>query len=313
MPNPTLQRLLKKIGNPDLLSALGKLPMSDLNSLLMEVFRIKVTRQEASDLMQSYKTNRFVTPSSLDVIPFLREELQLLKEAEQNGFQAIELSPLAPMGSCSSIACVNQNKIISAIRGTEVVADATNVLALRAALLRIQSGFDEKMIHSCSVHRHVRAQAISGKGFTPHFKIFCALSAGKDTGNFEFEKEVVVRHLLMYRRYLCALLKPSDVKFVFKTLLEDGKENKMAAAVTEILSARMEGTQLSFLEVPRKEHRYYHGLRFSINVIFNEKEYNIADGGFVDWAEKLTGNKKERLFTSGLGTELLFKLLQDKI
>ncbi len=35
----------------------------------------------------------------------------------------------------------------------------------------------------------------------------------------------------------------------------------------------------------------------------------MGDGGFVDWGAKLTSNGKERMFTSGIGVELLIKLL----
>ncbi|HMI65132.1 MAG TPA: hypothetical protein VK517_03810, partial [Cyclobacteriaceae bacterium] len=71
------------------------------------------------------------------------------------------------------IALVDQNKVVSALRGTEVVADATNLLALESSKRRKSSRFDNEAIHLCTLHRHVRAQAIPrGKGFTPHFKVF---------------------------------------------------------------------------------------------------------------------------------------------
>ena len=48
--------------------------------------------------------------------------------------------------------------------------------------------------------------------------------------------------------------------------------------------------------------------RFSLNLVYNDKEYNLGDGGFVDWGQKLTGNYKERMLISGIGIELLLKL-----
>jgi hypothetical protein len=45
-----------------------------------------------------------------------------------------------------------------------------------------------------------------------------------------------------------------------------------------------------------------------LNVDFKGKEFNMGDGGFVDWGAKLTSNHKERMFTSGVGVELLIKL-----
>ena len=40
----------------------------------------------------------------------------------------------------------------------------------------------------------------------------------------------------------------------------------------------------------------------------NDREIEIADGGFVDWTQQLLGNKKERLLISGFGLDLLYKL-----
>src|SRR5436190_18623945 len=125
MPNPTISKIQKKTGKGDLLAVLSGMPVSELNSLLMEVFRLKADQRSAAELVGAYETNRFVTPSTLPPVEFMESELQLLKLAEQRGFTALELSPLAPLGSCAAIAPVNQNKIVSALRGTEVVADAT--------------------------------------------------------------------------------------------------------------------------------------------------------------------------------------------
>jgi hypothetical protein len=36
-------------------------------------------------------------------------------------------------------------------------------------------------------------------------------------------------------------------------------------------------------------------------------EWEIADGGFVDWTQRLLENKKERLLISGFGLEMLVK------
>src|SRR5205809_65518 len=119
MANPTISKIQKKAGNIDLLCALKDLPLSELNSLLMEIFRLKASQRSAADLVGAYETNRFVTPSALSPVEFMESELPLLKLAETLGFKALELSPLAPLRSCSAIAPVNQNKIVSALRGTE--------------------------------------------------------------------------------------------------------------------------------------------------------------------------------------------------
>lgn len=70
-------------------------------------------------------------------------------------------------------------------------------------------------------------------------------------------------------------------------------------------------------EVVEAEHdaqSYYHDLQFKLVVtIPNGLEIEIADGGFTNWMQQLTSNKKERFLISGIGLELLFKLLNGRI
>ncbi len=56
---------------------------------------------------------------------------------------------------------------------------------------------------------------------------------------------------------------------------------------------------------------YYNGPCFKIRAQNNEgKIFPLADGGRVDWATKLTGSKKRRMFSTGIGLELLEKQFQ---
>src|SRR6185503_20740490 len=127
MANPTLDALLKKVSDPELLKKLTEtLSGSELNSLLLEVFRENAKAISPTDLLTHYQQNRFVQPSALDAITFLKAELSILEIWQRAGFVPMELSPLAPLGNCSALALVEQNKVVSALRGTEVVADATN-------------------------------------------------------------------------------------------------------------------------------------------------------------------------------------------
>lgn len=312
MANPAIESLLKKT-DKDLIASLNKLSFSSLNSLLLEVFRQRAASQSVKKIMAAYKENRFVSPSILDPVPMLKIEVQLLELAQQQGFTMIELSPLAPLGSTSSIAFVDQNKIVSSLRGTEVVADATNVLALEAAVKRTEAKFDTSNLHYGASHRHVRAQSFSGEGFTAHFKILCLVSAGRDQGNFSFEKMAVLKHIQLYNNIFVKIFNRPDIKIIIKEIQKRGEENRLAKSVWNELQSHFPKANLTYEEVDEKDHRYYQSLRFSINLDHNGKEFNIGDGGFVDWGMKLTGNKKERMFTSGSGTEFLFKLLNGLI
>jgi hypothetical protein len=54
---------------------------------------------------------------------------------------------------------------------------------------------------------------------------------------------------------------------------------------------------------PRKP-AYYGGPTFGISVAGTE----VVEGGFVDWTQRLLGDRKERLLISGVGTELLARV-----
>lgn len=42
------------------------------------------------------------------------------ENSKQPFYTPVQLSPVAPLGSCSVVATVDQNKVVSAVRGTEV-------------------------------------------------------------------------------------------------------------------------------------------------------------------------------------------------
>jgi len=52
---------------------------------------------------------------------------------------------------------------------------------------------------------------------------------------------------------------------------------------------------------------YYDGFCIKITAENREKRYPLIDGGSSNWMERLLINKKERLFVSGMGTELLMR------
>jgi hypothetical protein len=313
MPNPTLTRLLQKIGNPDLIEELtNQLSLSELNSLLLEIMNRKTTTIFPATLLKQYRQNRFVTPSAVDSLSFSKMETPLLELAQHHHFNTLELSPLAPIGNCSVMGAVNQNKVVSALRGTEVVADATNLLALEAVTRR-KSNMGTEAIALCAVHRHVRAQALPPiKGFSAHFKLFCAVTAGRDTGNLEFEKQSLLAHLRFYQSYFHQLgLTP--IKITLKLFGDSSGELEAADRIAAYVMSQLSDDRVTKVTVPHSEHLYYSRLRFSLNLIHQGNEINLGDGGFVDWGQKLTGNNKEKMFTSGLGIELLIKIMKGTI
>ncbi|HET9824685.1 MAG TPA: hypothetical protein VFP87_05095, partial [Chitinophagaceae bacterium] len=63
MGNNISKLIAEKKGYAILLDQLGKLGGSELNSLLLEVFREKANKLEPTELLKLFENNRFVLPS----------------------------------------------------------------------------------------------------------------------------------------------------------------------------------------------------------------------------------------------------------
>jgi len=116
--NNIANRIAEKIGHPALLNDLAeKLSASELNTLLLELFRTRAKKIAPAELLRQFEKNRFVQPSPVDPIHFLEFEMRCLWLAKSKGFKPTTLSPLAPLGTCSAIAFVDQNNVVTSLRG----------------------------------------------------------------------------------------------------------------------------------------------------------------------------------------------------
>ncbi|MGO4697518.1 hypothetical protein AB4Z50_24850 [Paenibacillus sp. 2TAB26] len=303
-----LERILRKLDQADLINLLvDRISSSDLNSLLLKVFSEKTKTSSPNDLLKRYKNNRFVHPADVDVLLLKRMELDVLDIASKHSFSPIQLSPVAPLGCASVLGTVDQNKAISALRGTEVVSDATNLLALHISnLLKTIDSNDKRdnFIRFCTTHRHVRAQFFGDDpGMLPHFHLFCMVTSGLDEGSYSFEKQSLWEHIKVYQIIFKTLF-GSDIEII---LSERSGYKDSAGLVSRIIK---HGNELS-LNVsvstgePNMENQYYKGLQFTLKTVIGETEYFIGDGGFVDWTQNMLGSRKERLLISAIGLDRL--------
>jgi len=76
------------------------------------------------------------------------------------------------------------------------------------------------------------------------------------------------------------------------------------ARIAGILAAELPEAQLRFNFARLEGLAYYGGLCLRISpVVPDGQRYPIVDGGFTDWTARLLGDRKERLLTSGIGSE----------
>jgi hypothetical protein len=277
------------------------LPASRVWSVLLGVLEARAAGRAASDVCEQWGKDRFVQPCYVDQRSLHEVDGHLLAAAA--GFEAVELSPLAPLAVCSSVALASQNKIVSTARGTEVVSDPTNVLALECAKrLQGNSGLHVRLASS---HRCVRAQAIPKQpGFAAHFRMFCLASAGHERENREFLSGALAEHI---NTHLAALERLARHGY----LTQERQVRLLATEANAQLAQRVATSVNADVHHQVLNHPYYDGIRFMIDVKTGQgSDVPLIDGGAFDWLRKLCSNNKLTFVASGMGSQLIAYLLR---
>jgi hypothetical protein len=200
---------------------------------------------------------------------------------------------------------------LTTIRNTEVCADVTGVLALEAARRRRALHRHEKRpgdaIRLCASHRVLRAQRFDGPATFPHFRILNLCTAGRDRGSYRFETASLAEHIGYYIRLVQASREAgfrTGAMRVSLTAFDETRYDVLRAQVLEPLTADYSETVIAFDRQRTSGRGYYVGAGFQIYVRdLSGVEHFIVDGGFTDWTQQLLSDRKERLLTSGMGSE----------
>jgi len=332
---------------------------SDLQSLLLHAFQARAAKLRESDLVKA-ASRPLLGPSKIDARVLNRFEQVAFAAAV--GFDAIELSPVCPLGLSRVLGEIDQNNVLTTIRNAEVLGDPTPALALECVRRRRdpeQRGAG--VVRLCASQRVIRLQPFDFPGYTPHFRLFALVSAGRDTGSEAFELEQLGEHIRFYLE-LCRGLNKSGFSLesplveiadagVIRGLLEQA--GVAAEDLRAAVRAHKPGESERFLEArgvrlpenvddPASElgldprHRlsrlhaevfgplrasypeaqfrinlarleglgYYRGLCLRISPVAPDgNRYPVIDGGFTDWTARMLQDRKERLLTSGIGSE----------
>jgi len=272
------------------------LPASALWSLLLDVFARRAARRSPAELLRQWERDGFVGPAAVDQRTLTALDGHLLAAAA--GFEAIELSPLAPLAACSAVGPTSQNKIVSALRGTEVVSDPTNVLALECA--RRLRAEPEQTVRLVTCHRCVRAQEVPKQpGFAPHFRIVCLATAGREQPDHALTVDALGEHIATH---LAAFDRLERHGYAFP----DRRVTLLATAARAPLADRI-AAAVGGAPVVRDvlAHAYYDGLRFQISTrTVDGDDVSLVDGGSFDWLGTLTSNRRLVFIASGMGAQL---------
>ena len=286
--------IVDALGDASFEQLAAQLPGSELQSLLLEVMRRRATARTPHDVLAQYRRDRFVRPAQTDQRVAVELDGHLLAAAQ--GFDAIELSPVAPLGTCSTMAPTDQHRVLSALRATEVVSDPTNVLALECAeRLRANA---TTAVHLATCQRVIRAQPFPDKpGYAAHFRIFVLASAGRETKDHAFAVGALVQHITTMQRALDRL---EQHGYQFGARRVDILATPARAALADRVAEQVPSTRKVL------DHAYYSGgVRYMLWVTHTSgEEMPIIDGGIFDWVAKLTTNQRNVYVASGMGAQL---------
>jgi hypothetical protein len=304
-------RVERKLGAPGLADRLAdELSGSELTSLLLAVTRRRSRRATPAGLLAAADRDATVPPSDVDARLLHRVTGAFLAAAE--GFEAVELAPVSPVGLNTALGGIDQNNALATVRGTEVLADPTAAHALVAAQRR-RAGAGQ--VRLCSSERLLRLQPFEGELWRQHFRIGALTSAGAAEPDHGFELRALREHLEVHLRFLAAL-DPDGSRLGRRTVLVAdtdagaGRVERLEQAVLAPLRQAFRDIEAAFTDEREHAMGYYRGLALEIRLAPPGRDaVSIADGGGVDWLARLLANRRERAFTSGIGIETLARLL----
>jgi hypothetical protein len=304
--HPALERVLQRLGHPDVLDHLTALSGSDLTSLLLALMRRRAAAVEPAQVRREYERGRFVAPGQVGFHELRRAE-DLCVDVVKHAFELVVLAPVTPFGAHACLGGISQDRLLSAIRGVEVSGDPTVGLVLQAAARRARAlRHDSRAtepVRLAGIQRVLRAQAFSGRRSSSHFELLGLVSAGRDTGSVEFETSSITEHVSL----LSAVIRGAGASDVVVRLTNfSGRHDQLLAAIEERLA--------SMVRCERWDERdrgrgYYPSVCFKVDGWWGEEWIEIGDGGIVDWSQRLLDNEKERLVTSGASVERLATLM----
>jgi hypothetical protein len=269
---------------------------TDLQTLLLSVSRARARQVGTARLMRRWAEDRFVRPSVTDPRQLAELTAQLWRRLSTE-FEGIVLAPVSPLGTCAAVAGVDQNRIVSTVRGSEVVSDPTNVLAIAAADRRRRTDDD---VHLATCHRVLRGQRFSDPSAAAHFELFALVSSGRDRGARRTELDFLALHLRTWSALLSETLGDQQPYTMEFSTFGDQQ-------LAELVIERLQPNLPRLVQNPGRTRGagYYQGMAIRLETAGGRRTYEIGDGGLTDWTAQLGSNAKERCFISCVSTERL--------
>jgi hypothetical protein len=274
------------------------LPPTDLQTILLTVAAARARQITPADVLRRWQHDRFVQPAEADPRQLAAVEGRLWHLLPAR-FAGVELSPVAPLGTCAAVAPVSQNRAVTTVRNTEVVADSTNALAVEAATRR-RSQDPAGRVDLAACQRQLRAQ-VFGPGAAAHFKLFVLVSSARDRGSGRTEADLLTAHLAYWLSVLHDLIPHRQPRIELSVFDNPVLAERLADTIRPALGA---GTALLVDAPERTRGRGYYS-DIAMRITADQGRAELGDGGLTTWTAQLTANAKERCLVSCIATERL--------
>jgi hypothetical protein len=277
---------------------------TDLQTLLLAVAKTRSASVTAARVAQRWREDAFVRPSGEDPRILSALESKLWARLPKD-FVGLDLSPVAPFGTVAAVAGVDQNRVLTTTRTSEVVSDQTAVLALEAAHRRAHDR--ERGVHLASAHRVLRAQRFP-EGYSQHFRLLALVSSDRDRGSGRTEAGLLIKHLRFYIETLSALFATDTVRISLTRFNASVVSERLTDTVIPALEPLPSNVDVVDDGSRSRGRGYYRDVAVRLDIVREGTELEIGDGGFTDWTGRLLSDSKERCLTSCIATERLASL-----
>jgi len=297
---------LRVMQDPAVAAAFGvlteRLSGSDLRALLRAVAATRSHAAEPQVVLNQQRTDRFCEASPIDAVSIATISGKALQLTEEAMFDAVQLSPMGPLGGASAFGVVAQDNVVTTMQLGEIVSDPTNALALLAAARRRLLRDTAQVTRLSAVQRVVRAKQFDAPSSLAHFSVLGLVSAGLDRGKRRFELEELSKQL----RVLLDVIDHAqpDGRIEIHVSDNSGRRNE-AEALADALADRAD-TEVG---PPQSDRRpCYPNLRATVSLVQDGKKVELADCGVAKTPAEFKAEQKDLLVVSRVTIDRLIEV-----
>ena len=282
-------KVWRRIGVHAREALLRSLNSVELRTILADVARTRASDETYADLIKRWREDRLLMPSLLDP----REAIPVtarLWEAVPREFVGVTLSQLTSLGSGIHLGGLGQNRVVTTMRGTEVLADPAHGLALEASRRR-RNGHSRVHLATHARCTHAWDQAEE----SAHELRFSLVSSCPDGGGLSTEADLLDLHLDYWREIIGSLVPQGRIELTVW--------DHTLAGLIESRGTRDDVIVVAGKDDDRRPWRNPYTTAAFRFVVQGEEPVELGDGGFVTWTQALTRNRKDRCLVSGISVD----------